>query len=518
MERLPLPTLSRDSYDVIVIGAGVNGAAASQELAARGFRVLIVDKGDFSSGATGRSSRILHCGLRYLAPGKSAWDYVKHPGRFLLACRNAGKSMKSRSQIVGTQSSLVRPFKFSMPIYEDGPYAPWQVDVAFKLLEMLGPRDLPLDYRRYSGQSMDDVPFSKWVRDQNRLKGFAVFRDYQFLSAERMVVDTLKDADRMGATVRNYTECLSAKREGDLWEVELRDGLDSDQRTVVKGSIVLNVGGPWGDDLTHRLTGGGQRRMVGLKGIHIIVNLPPELVDWGMMAINRENETLYCLPWNGMHYIGPTRTPFDGNLDSIVCTRREIDWMLAEINHVMPALNLKRDDVHYSYAGIQPVSSDPGDPKGTREVRIHDLGESGFPNMLMLTGGPIVTFRVVGSELADAVEKRIRPSNPRAEINWNPTELSQLIQTRNGNGDISALSAEIVGRITSEEQVVQLSDIFFQRSDLGWSRDQGRSDVERVAALVGETLGWDETQREDQVRTLLGFLDDKFPSYQQAKA
>ncbi len=83
-----------------------------------------------------------------------------------------------------------------------------------------------------------------------------------------------------------------------------------------------------------------------------------------MMAINSENETLYCLPWKGMHYIGPTRTPYDQDLDSVVCTQKEVDWMLSEINLVIPKLNLTRKDVHYTYAGIQPVSCDPKGPQG----------------------------------------------------------------------------------------------------------------------------------------------------------
>ncbi len=292
MKRIPLADLGKDPFDVVVIGAGINGSGAVQEIAARGYRVLIVDKDDFSSGATNRSSRILHCGLRHLAPGKSVWDFVWNPTRFWVACRNAKKSMDSRSQIAETMKPLVSPFHFCFPIYDDGPYAPWQVDVAFWLLDILGPGDLPLDYKRYTHKNMDQVPFSKWMRDPQKLKGFAVFRDYQFLSAERLVIDTLKDCQRLGAVVRNYTECVGAGRTGDHWELDLQDSHDSSESVTIKCRVVLNTSGPWGDQLTQRLTGITKRRMVGLKGIHILVSLPQELAQWGMMAINSENETL----------------------------------------------------------------------------------------------------------------------------------------------------------------------------------------------------------------------------------
>jgi glycerol-3-phosphate dehydrogenase len=323
---------------------------------------------------------------------------------------------------------LVSPFRFCFPIYADGPYAPWQLDVGFRLLDILGPGDLSLDYKRYTRKDMDKVPFSRWMRDPQKLKGFAVFRDYQFLSAERLVVDTLKDSHRLGAVVRNYTECVGAKRAGNLWELDLQDRHDSSESVTIKCSVVLNTSGPWGDQLTERLTGISKRRLVGLKGIHILVSLPEELAQWGMMGINSENETLYCLPWKGMHYIGPTRTPYDQDMDSVVCTEKEVDWMLSEINLIIPKLNLTRNDVHYTYAGIQPVSYDPKDPKGTRQIRIHDLGNEGFPNMLMLTGGPIMTYRIIGSDLADAVAKRISPSGSARKLSYFPSAVTGQMQ------------------------------------------------------------------------------------------
>ena len=101
--------------------------------------------------------------------------------------------------------------------------------------------------------------------------------------------------------------------------------------------------------------------------------------------------------------------------------------MLSEINFAIPKLNLTVKDVHYTYAGIQPVSCDPKDPKGTRQIRIHDLGDEGFPNMLMLTGGPIMTYRIIGSDWRDAVAKRIRPSGAAQELSYFPSAVTEQI-------------------------------------------------------------------------------------------
>ena len=513
MKRIPLVNLAKDPFDVVVIGAGINGSGAVQQLAARGYRVLIIDKDDFSSGATNRSSRILHCGLRHLAPGKSVWDFVWNPTRFLVACKNAKKSMDSRSQIAQTMKPMVRPFRFCFPIYEDGPYAPWQLDVGFKFLEFLGSGDLPLDYTRYTRKNMDKIPFSHWVREPQKLKGFAVFRDYQFLSAERIVIDTLQDSYRLGAVIRNYTECVYAERIGNHWRLRLQDRHDPSESVTIECRVVLNTSGPWGDRLTRRLTGDSKGRMVGLKGIHILVNLPEELAGWGMMGINSENETIYCLPWKGMHYIGPTRTPYDQDLDSVVCTENEMEWMLSEINQIIPKLNLTRKDVHYTYAGIQPVSCDPKDPKGTRQIRIHDLGDEGFPNMLMLTGGPIITYRIIGSDLADAVAKRISPSHSSQELTYFPSAITEQIYKENGDHSTDPLNAEILKKIIGEEQTSSLIDLFFRRSDMGWDHDQGLTKLQPVAKIMAEILGWDNAQLQEQLFIYHSYIEEVFPSH-----
>lgn len=106
--REPLSALAGRRFDVAVIGAGANGASAAQHLAAAGYSVLLVDKGDFASGSSSRSSRLLHCGLRYLAPGKSLWEFVAHPGRFATACRMASAAMDCRAQLVRTTPERTR--------------------------------------------------------------------------------------------------------------------------------------------------------------------------------------------------------------------------------------------------------------------------------------------------------------------------------------------------------------------------------------------------------------------------
>lgn len=259
--RRPLGELAGKSFDVAVIGAGVNGASAAQHLAASGYRVVLLDKGDFASGSSSRSSRLLHCGLRYLAPGTSAWEFLLHPSRLATALRMARQAMASRSQFVATTPERARALKFAFPIYRGGPYAAWQVDLAFKILESLGPKDLPLDYRRLPPGEVRSTPLLKWLREPERLQSVAMFREYQFEWPERIALDAVLDAERMGAVVRNYTAVKGLERLGERgWRLHLEDGLEPGKTAEVSAALVLNMAGIWIDRVNASVGGGGRAR------------------------------------------------------------------------------------------------------------------------------------------------------------------------------------------------------------------------------------------------------------------
>jgi glycerol-3-phosphate dehydrogenase len=170
--RPPLSAIDGRRFDVAVIGAGVNGASAAQHVAGAGYSVLLVDKGDFCSGSSSRSSRLLHCGLRYLAPGGSLWDFAFHPSRLKVALGMARQAMLSRHQFVQTSPERVKPLNFHFPLWRDGAYKPWQVDLALRILASLAPGDVPLDVRRINPEPAGEVRASQsrgWLFDSARL-------------------------------------------------------------------------------------------------------------------------------------------------------------------------------------------------------------------------------------------------------------------------------------------------------------------------------------------------------------
>lgn len=173
-----ISNLDQRHFDVAIIGAGINGSSAAQHLSAAGYRVLVVDQKDFADGATSRSSRLLHCGLRHLASGSSFWKTLLRPDRLAKSMGTVRADMLARDDIVRTIPNRVKPINFCLPIYSDDQYAPWQMDAAFAALRMTSPKGVPLKYRRYSRKKLDNVPIAPWLRDTEKLRSVAVFQEY----------------------------------------------------------------------------------------------------------------------------------------------------------------------------------------------------------------------------------------------------------------------------------------------------------------------------------------------------
>jgi glycerol-3-phosphate dehydrogenase len=507
MPRMSLTELDGRSFDVVVIGAGANGASAAQHLAATGYDVLIVDKGDYGAGSSSRSSRLLHCGLRYLAPGGSMWDFVRRPKALAIALRMARQAMASRAQFVTTAPQRVRPLKFCFPIYAAGPYKPWQVSLAMRLLERLGPSSVPLDYQYFRRSEVDAVPLARWLRERDQLCGLAMFREYRFEWPERIVVDTILDAERLGAVARNYTRATGLGREGERWRLTLADQLESGAEAVVTGRIVLNMAGVWIDQVNAAAGTAAKRRINGTKGAHIVVRLPPECADYGIATINRAGEPFYCIPWRGLHFFGPTETLYDGDPDDVRPLDDEIEWLIDEANYMLPALRLRREHILFSWAGVRPLGADPEFPKGKRSREVHDLTFDGLPGVYAMSGGPIMTHRSAGAELAALVARRIPPSRGPQEPSFEARSFADNQNSPPLCDDDTTIKLADLFFAARHEQVGTLIDLLFRRVGVGWSAGMGYDIAEKAAEAVAAELRWDRRRIAQEVERYRSHLD-----------
>jgi glycerol-3-phosphate dehydrogenase len=497
---MTLSSLRGAVFDVAVIGGGINGASAAQQLAAAGYRTLIVEKGDFGSGSTARSSRLLHCGLRYLAPGRSVFDFVRRPARFVEAMRMARQAMQARSDVVKTSPSSVNRMKFCFPIYRGDRYRGWQLDAAFRLLSTLGPADPPLDYERLAPEAAAHRPLIRWLRDYDALDSVAVFREYQLDWPERICMDAVLEAERLGAVVRNYTlaRFISRDRSGG-WSVALEDVLAAEPEIRIRAKLVLNMAGIWIDDVIRSANPSAERKILGTKGCHIVVRLPDECRGYGIATLNSRQEPFYCIPWHDLHYFGPTETVYDGDRDRICVTEDEIEWIVGEANRLLPPLKLTRADVISTWAGVRPLTYDVATPAGRRSREIHDLQSDGLPDVLAMTAGPVMTHRSAGQELLEVVKSRLSPSGPERDRSYAPSHLrfarDRLIDVDYlGPAQWAGLASNVEG-----EHAASLADFLFRRTGIAWRRLLSDDEVRQAADAIALQLGWTPHQIELEI-------------------
>ncbi|MCE7027117.1 FAD-dependent oxidoreductase [Jiella avicenniae] len=503
-----LAGIAGSQWDVAVIGAGINGAATARELTMAGYSVLLCEKGDFADGASSRSSRMLHCGLRYFEAEDPVRAFALHPRRFLQAVTMARAGMIARHEIATTAPEAVKPFTMCFPVYPESPVRPWHLDAGLRLLKQLGPSEPPLEYRKITSDFEARLPFAGHLRDRDRLQLIATYREYVFDWPERFCVDAALEAEAGGATVLNF--CKARLVEPDAagcWEIalEAQDG----STAKVGARLVFNMAGTWIDGVN---AGAGERptrsrRLVrGTKGSHVMVRLPEAYRGYGIAAMHRQGMPFYCLPsHDDFFYFGPTETPFEGDAADVAATEAEIDFLLGEANFLLAGLGLTRKDVVFTWAGVRPLTFDEAQPMGRRSREIHDLSDDGLPGVLAMTAGPVMSHRSAARtmrERAEAILGKPQRTMRGEPAPWRIASNAPRLSEPEPSGNLRRAAMR---RAVSEERARDLKGILYTRTALAWRRHLARHEVEDAAASVADLLAWSPERVAREVDEFLAY-------------
>jgi glycerol-3-phosphate dehydrogenase len=492
-------------YDVVVIGAGINGTSAARELAISGYKVLLAEGADFANGATSRSSRILHCGLRYFETHHPVRTFLTSPRRFLEAASMAKAAMAARAELRQHHPQRCKPFTMCFPLYRKDDIRGWHLDLGFKLLKLLGPVEPPLDYDRLKTDFKTSVPFAEDLRDQDDLLSIATYREYIIDWPDRLCVDAALDAERIGADIRLFTKAtIREQNSSGEWIVTLTER--QGQVETVAAPIVLNIAGTWIDSVNQDDgTRPSPPLIRGTKGAHIVVRLPERYQGFGVACLHRGGMPFYCLPLGeNAFYFGPTETIYDGDASKVAANDDDIDFLLDEANFLLPGSRLTRSDVEFTWAGVRPLTYDPRLPMGRRTCEIHDLASRGLPGVFAMTAGPVMSHRSAGRELRDAVSRVIEPSGnpPQGPLS---VECQQAIFGSGHN-----LPVEAFGHAVLSEHARDLRGILYTRTSFAWGRHLERQTVEAAARSIADLLGWSAEQVAAEVEDFLQFQEAVF--------
>ena len=395
------------AYDLVVIGGGINGAATARDGALRGLKTLLLDKGDFASGTTSWSSRLVHGGLRYL-------EYFE----FNLV----RESLAEREILLKSAPHLVHPLQLTIPIYAQGSRSYWEIWAGMILYDMLSFDKSLLNHRMLPKAKLKQL--FRGVNPQG-IQGAGQYYDAQAEYAERLCLENVLAAQDAGATVLNYVKITALERAqgkgGDrITTLTCKDELSEARFSIdlPPHGVIVNTSGPWVDEVCQQGVTGDQsapigktRKIGGTKGSHIIVDAFPGAPGEAFyVEALTDNRPFFILPFLGQYLIGTTDLRFEGDLDRVKADNDEIDYLLTETNKVFPAAQLTRESVKFTYSGVRPLPYTESKKPGavSRNHLLYDHSQDGVVNMVSLIGGKLTTHRRVGEEMVDWVYARRR--------------------------------------------------------------------------------------------------------------
>ncbi|OKH16012.1 glycerol-3-phosphate dehydrogenase [[Limnothrix rosea] IAM M-220] len=411
-----LQTVQNSTYDLIIIGGGINGVGIARDAALRGLKTLLLEKNDFASGSTCWSTRLIHGGLRYL-------EYLEFP--------LVRESLHEREILLRNAPHLVQPLQMTIPLYKGAARGYWLIQAGMLLYDILSFDKTVPAHRMLNAQKFKQL--FRTVRSQDII-GAAQYYDGQAEYAERLALENVLDAQAAGATVLNYatvTELQIGDRPTEITSITCKDQLTGESFTVnAKGSVVVNTSGPWVDQVCSRAKVGEEPKplgkepkMGGTKGSHIVVDPFPGAPSGALyVEAASDNRPYFIIPWLGKYLIGTTDIKYDGNLDKVKASDAEIDYLLSETNRVLPSAQLTRDDVKFTYSGVRPLPyvGDKNPASITRSHILFDHSPEGVKNLISLIGGKLTTYRQVGEEMVDLVYKKLKRTVPPCSTRKRP--------------------------------------------------------------------------------------------------
>ncbi|WP_454818501.1 glycerol-3-phosphate dehydrogenase/oxidase [Labrys neptuniae] len=528
--------------DVLILGAGINGAGLFRDLCEQGLTCLIADKADFGSGTSAAPSRLIHGGIKYLETGE---------------LRLVAQSTLERNLLLRNAPHLVEPLPTVIPIFS------WLQGIPAALRTLFGSTTAPRNrgavlikiglalYDFYGSRHRVMPRHALWSRRRTlseiapmtpKIVAAGTYYDAKVTCPERLVLELLQDgtAANPASEALNYTNMISA--ENDLIGLRTPDG---GERTV-RPRIVVNAAGPWIDHVNQAL-GSPTRLIGGTKGSHILLD-HPELIAAlkGRMIYFEANDGRICLVYDylGRALVGSTDIRAD-DPDTVCCDDEEIDYFLKSLRDLLPGLAFSRDQIVYAYSGIRPLPASGSTAAGliSRDHSapvLEPADDRPYP-VISLVGGKWTTFRGFAEEVCDLVLGRLGhnrrlntralpigggrdyPTEPAARANWieytakatgasamRTTELlgrygttARAILAHEGPQaqrltDTKSYSLSEIDWIARYEKVVELEDIVMRRSTLAITGRLSERDLAAIADIAAEALGWSAERRNVQ--------------------
>jgi glycerol-3-phosphate dehydrogenase len=400
--------LEHESFDLLIVGAGITGAGAARDAALRGLKVALVDQGDIGGGTSSRSSKLVHGGLRYLA------------GFQLGLVR---ESTAERWVQMTLAPHLVRPLEFLMPIYDFHKHGRTFIGMGLWLYDALAMFRVPR-HRSYKGRrALTRQPNLRTDGLTGALRYFDAATD-----DARLTLENALDAEVLGATVASYAKLVAFRTDaaGHVHGAEVQD-VHSGRTVSVKAQLVLNTTGPWTDEVLGLRAPQPKPLLRPTKGAHLVFSADRLPVEAAVVLVHpRDQRPMFAIPWGPHVYVGTTDIDYTGDLARPFAAEDDRELILEAANTYFPEAALTAADIVGSWCGLRPlVAPEKGKAPSSRVSREHILmgGEDG---LITMTGGKLTTYRLMAKWLVDRAARFLRSGPPRRAVPGSTTKRRPL--------------------------------------------------------------------------------------------
>ena len=494
-------------FDLIVIGGGITGAGILREAVRAGLKAVLFEQGDFGSGTSSRSSKLVHGGLRYLKnfQVKLTWE-----------------SVHEREHLLKEGRGLITPLPFVMANFQCDKTPGWVFGIGLTMYDFMA---LKWNHASYDPRGLRDlVP---QLSSSDLVSGFRYF-DAQTDDA-RLVMRVLLEAKKEGGLALNYARVEGLlKSSNRVTGVVVRDLAAGPGKTIeLRARAVISATGAWADEMRGQV--GGRARLRILRGSHIFFPQSKLPLTRALTFRHPANgRSVYILPWEGVTLVGTTDVDHDANPSTDMrISRGESKYLMEAVTHAFPDLGLSMADVQSSLAGVRAVV-DTGKANPSKESREFVLwNESG---LLTVSGGKLTTFRLMAQKALRAVcstlpehphpgrdERVLDPLPPDTTLCDVPPELRLRLMGRYGAEACNLVEAAQAGEMETIapspslwaelrwaarcEAVVHLDDLLARRVRLNLNLPNGgMKELEKIRKIVQPELGWNDERWEKEAK------------------
>ncbi|KAM4697644.1 glycerol-3-phosphate dehydrogenase, mitochondrial [Rhinophrynus dorsalis] len=530
-------------FDVLVIGGGATGCGCALDAVSRGLKTALVERDDFSSGTSSRSTKLIHGGVRYLQTAIMKLDIEQY--------RLVKEALHERANLLEIAPHLSGPLPIMLPVYKW-----WQLPyywVGIKVYDLVaGSQCLKSSYVLSKSKALEHFPMLR----KDKLVGAIVYYDGQHNDA-RMNLAIAMTAARYGAATANYTEVVRLLKKTDpesgrerVCGARCRDVLTG-QEFDVKAKCVINATGPFTDSVRKMDDQQVSNICQPSAGVHIVMPGYYSPDNMGLLdPATSDGRVIFFLPWEKMTVAGTTDTPTEVTHHPIP-TEEDINFILTEVrNYLSSDVEVRRGDVLAAWSGIRPLVTNPNsaDTHSISRNHVVDVGESG---LVTIAGGKWTTYRSMAQDTLDAAVKahnlKAGPCRTVGLVleggkDWTPTLYIHLVQDYGLESEVAqhlaatygdkafevAKLAKVTGkrwpivgkRLVSEFPYIEAEvkyalkeyactavDVISRRTRLAFLNVQAAEEaLPRIVEIMGKELNWKEQRRKDELEAAKQFL------------